>query len=84
MTTLPLETVKGDLDAVVARVISDSEPVIVSTPTGASVVMMPLEEFSAWRETAYLLQSPANAAHLRKSLEEGRAGRTVARELDET
>lgn len=33
---------------------------------------MPAEEYLSWRETMYLLQSPANAAHLRHSIAEHR------------
>jgi antitoxin YefM len=32
------------------------------------VVVMPLDEFNSWQETAYLLSTPANAKALRESV----------------
>jgi antitoxin YefM len=37
---------------------------------GGQVVLMPLEEFNSWKETLYLLASPANVALLRRSIAE--------------
>lgn len=35
---------------------------------------MSLEEFNSWQETLHLLSNPANAEHLRHSLQEAREG----------
>lgn len=72
-----------DFPGLLAKVIADAEPTVVETDGGESVVVMPLEEFSAWQETDYLLSNPANAAHLRKSLSEAVANHVTERELDE-
>ena len=74
METISLDRAKKEFEAVVARVLADAEPTIVSTPAGESVVVLPLDDYEAWQETAYLLRTPANAAHLRKSIEEARGG----------
>lgn len=42
---------------------------------------MSLDEFNSWQETLYLLSSPANAEHLRKSIAEAKIGKTVERKL---
>jgi antitoxin YefM len=83
MNAIPVDSARQDLDGFVAQVISSAEPVVLSTAAGQSVVVMPLEEFEAWQETAYLLQTPANAAHLRQSIAEAARGEFVERELDE-
>jgi antitoxin YefM len=83
MNAVSLEAAKHDLDALVARVLSDSEPVVLNTAEGGSVVLMPLDDFAAWQETAYLLKSPANAARLRQSLAEFERGQFSERQLDE-
>jgi antitoxin YefM len=83
MDTYSLDQAKQQFDAVVARVLSDAEPLIVTTPSGESVVVVPLSDFESWRETAYLLRTPANAAHLRKSIAEANAGNVRAHELAE-
>jgi antitoxin YefM len=83
MNAIPLDTIRNDLDGVLARVLSDAEPVLLNTAEGGSVVIMPLDNFSAWQETAYLLSNPANAARLQQSLEEYKRGQFSERELDE-
>jgi antitoxin YefM len=74
---------KQNLEQLIERVIADAEPAIICTDKGERVVLLSLEEFNSWRETLYLLSSPANADHLRKSLEEARSALTVEKELIE-
>lgn len=83
MHTVSLNEASQGFDAVVARVLADAEPTIVLTPSGESVAVVPLSDFESWKETAYLLRTPANAAHLRKSIAEAEAGHAVARDLAE-
>lgn len=81
MHTISLDHAKQQFEAVVARVLADAEPTVVNTPEGESVVVVPLDDYEAWQETAYLLRNPANAAHLCQSIAEADAGNVVAREL---
>jgi antitoxin YefM len=81
MNAITIDDAKHDLDAVVGKVITDSEPTFVSTGNGQGVVLVPVEEFNAWQETVYLLRSPANAEHLRRSIAEVEAGQVSVREL---
>jgi antitoxin YefM len=83
MHTISLDHAKQEFEAVVARVLADSEPTVVNTPAGESVVVVPLDDYEAWQETAYLLRSPANAAHLCRSISEVEAGKVQQRELAE-
>ena len=83
MHTVSLDQAKAELEAVVARVLADAEPTVVNTPGGDSVVVLPLNDYEAWQETTYLLRTPANAAHLRKSIAEAEAGKVEARDLAE-
>ena len=83
MNAIPLENARRDLDGLFARVLADAEPVVVNTGEAGSVVVMPLDDFTSWQETAYLLKNPANAAHLRKSLEQLQCGQVAELELDE-
>ena len=64
-----------------AMTLNDAEPAILCTESGPQVVVLPLDEFNSWKETIYLLSSPANAAHLRKSIEPARAGQIQEKEL---
>jgi antitoxin YefM len=83
MHTVPLDRAKIEFEAVVARVLSNAEPTVINTPSGQSVVVLPLDDFEAWQETAYLLRSPANAAHLYKSISEATSGKVQQRKLSE-
>ncbi|NOY41688.1 MAG: antitoxin [Planctomycetes bacterium] len=83
MNSINLDNSTQDLRQLAAKVIADAEPTIVELGSGDSVVLMPLDDFTAWQETAYLLKSPANAAHLSKSIAEAQAGNAVERKLDE-
>ncbi|MEP6913673.1 MAG: type II toxin-antitoxin system prevent-host-death family antitoxin [bacterium] len=74
MTTVPLTEAKQNLEKLIEQVIADADPIILSTEAGQEVVLLSLDEFNSWKETIYLLSNPANAAHLRKSIAEVRAG----------
>jgi antitoxin YefM len=83
MHTVSLDHARQDFEAVVARVLADAEPTMVNTPAGDSVVVVPLGDYEAWQETAYLLRNPTNAAHLRASLVQAEIGRAQPRDLVE-
>ena len=74
MTTFTLTEAKQNLEKLIEQVIADADPIILSTEAGQEVVLLSLDEFNSWKETIYLLSNPANAAHLRKSIAEARAG----------
>ena len=81
MTAMTLSEAKENLERVINQVIEDDEPAIVCTDSGQQVVMLPLDEFNSWKETIYLLSNPANAAHLRRSIQEAGAGQIQEKEL---
>lgn len=68
---------------VLNEVIDDREPTVITRAGHESVVMLALDDYNALRETDYLLRSPANAAHLARSLEQLRNGGGEAHELIE-
>jgi len=70
-----------DLDGLIAEVVTDAEPILLSSGKGQHAVLLSLDEFNSWQETLYLLSNPANAAHLRKSMAEAEAEKIVEREL---
>lgn len=56
---------------------------IVTRKNNEAVVVISLEDYRAMEETAYLLNSPANAKRLLESLKEAKEGKTVEMELFE-
>jgi antitoxin YefM len=83
MNTVQFDGGNFDLSGFVAKVIADAEPTVLETESGKKVVVMPLDEFTAWQETTYLLSNSANAAHLRESIAQAAGGKVTERELDE-
>ncbi len=81
MQAVTLKDAKRNLPRLIEQVLADAEPRIVVTDTGEQVVVMPLDQFNSWKETLYLLSSPANAAHLRRSMAEAESGQVMEREL---
>jgi antitoxin YefM len=81
MQAITLKDAKRNLPRLVEQVLADAEPRIVVTEEGGQVVVLPLDEFNSWKETLYLLTSPANAAHLRRSIAEAESGKAEKREL---
>ena len=67
------------LDAVV----NDREEVVVTRAGRDPVVIVSLADYESLKETAHLLQSPANARRLLGSIERLEDGRGVAHELTE-
>jgi len=84
MTVITVDEAKENLEKVIEQVMNDAEPAVVRTAAGDEVVLLSRDEFDSWNETVYLLASPANAAHLRKSIDEADVGRVAEKELIET
>jgi antitoxin YefM len=79
MQAVTLKEAKRHLTRLVEQVLADAEPRIVVTDKGDQVVLMPLDKFNSCKETLYLLASPANAAHLRRSIVEAESGKAQKR-----
>ena len=78
MKAVTYTTARKNLKALIHTVCKNSEPaVIVSNQTEEQAVLISLEDYQAMEETAYLLSSPANRAHLEKSLKQAKDGKLV-------
>lgn len=84
MTAITIQEAKRNFDSLAKQVDSNAEPLIITLESGAQLVLMPLDDFNAWQETAYLLSNPANANHLRASMKQAQTGQVTQRELIET
>jgi antitoxin YefM len=70
MDTMDCEAVQADLAKMMKKVCDDRSPVIVTHKSGKSVVMMSLADYQSMQETAYLLNSRANARALFDSIDD--------------
>ena len=83
MKTVNFSDARNNLRAVLDRVVDDADMTIITRRDAEDVVVMPLSTWNSWKETEYLMSSPANAKRLLKAIDDLDAGRGVRRELIE-
>ena len=82
MKTTSFSELRRNLATMLDRVSTDHEPVVITRDRGRpAAVLMSLEDFAAFQETRYLLQSPRNAERLSEAIVGLDAGRGEGREL---
>ena len=84
MASVSYTELRGNLAAYMEQVCDDRAPLVVTRQNARSVVMISEEEYEGLIETVHLLQSPANAARLLRSIKEADEGKLVERELIES
>ena len=65
---------RNNLKRVLNQVVDDADYTIITRRDSEDAVVMSLETFNSFMETFYLLRSPANAAHLTKSIQQFKNG----------
>lgn len=81
MRTVSFSQARNSLKSVLDRVTEDSDCTVITRRDSEDAVVMSLDYFNGLMETVHLLSSPANVAHLQKSIEQYRAGDVTARNL---
>lgn len=81
MKTISYTQSRQNYASVLESVIADREEVVITRAGHESVVLLSLDDYQSLKETAYLLQNPANARRLLGSIERLEAGQGVEREL---
>ena len=67
---------RNNLKRVIDQVVNDADYAVISRRDDADAVVMSLDTFNSLMETVHLLKTPANAAHLARSIEQLRKGKT--------
>ena len=84
MRSTSYSDLRKNLAATLDSVTADHEPVLITRERGKpAAVLISLEDFASYEETAYLLRSPKNAERLSKAIAELDAGKGKARKLAE-
>lgn len=78
MKTLSYSAVRNNLAKAIDQVNEDHAPIIITRQKGASAVLVSMEDYESWQETAYLARSPAMRRRLRSAINqiESRKGKT--------
>ena len=83
METISYSALRTNLAVTLNKVNDDHKPVIITRQNGASAVLISLEDFQAYEETAYLMASPRNAERLNTAIDQIEQGSAVKKTLIE-
>ncbi|MBB5368713.1 MULTISPECIES: type II toxin-antitoxin system Phd/YefM family antitoxin [unclassified Janthinobacterium] len=83
MRIINFSDARNSLRSVIDQVVEDADVTVISRRDAPDAVVMSFDQYSSLIETVHLLSSPANAAHLARSIAQSRAGKTQHRELIE-
>ena len=72
---------RNGLKSVLDNVVNDVDYTVITRRDAEDAVVMSMEHYNSLTETVHLLKSPANAAHLSKSIEQYQLGRVTEREI---
>lgn len=72
---------RNGLKSVLDHVVNDADYTVITRRDAEDAVVMSLEHYNSLMETVHLLKSPANAAHLSKSIEQYNSGKIKHRDL---
>ena len=81
MRIINFSDARGSLRSVIDQVVEDADVTVISRRDAPDAVIMSFDHYSSLMETVHLLGSPANAAHLGRSLEQLRTGQAQHRDL---
>lgn len=76
MKVINFSDARNKLKSVLDQVVDDADYTIISRRDADDAVVMSLDQFNGLMETVHLLNNPANAAHLAKSIKQYRGGKT--------
>lgn len=72
---------RNKLKNILDRVVEDADYTVITRRDADDVVVMSLDYFNSLLETVHLLKSPANAAHLARSIAQYEQGQVTEKDL---
>ena len=81
MKIVSFSEARSKLKSVLDQVVNDADYTVITRRDAEDAVVMSLDQFNGLMETVHLLKSPANAAHLAKSIEQYQRGQVVQGKL---
>ena len=75
MRIITFTEARNKFKAVLDRVVDDADYTVITRRDADDAVVMSLEYFNSLLETVHLLKSPANAAHLERSIAQYKQGK---------
>ena len=81
MKIITFSEARNKLKNVLDRVIDDADYTVITRRDADDAVVMSLDYFNSLLETVHLLKSPANAAHLERSIAQYKQGQVTEKDL---
>lgn len=81
MKVVTYSQARNNLKRILDRVVDDADYTVITRRDAEDTVVMSLDSFNSLLETVHLLKSPANAAHLARSVEQFKQGQVTEKEL---
>jgi antitoxin YefM len=81
MRVINFSEARASLKGVIDQVIADADYTVIARRDAPDAVVMSLDTFNGLMETVHLFKSPANAAHLARSIEQYRKGKVTRQGL---
>jgi len=83
MDSISYSEFRSHLAGTLDKVNDDHLPMLITRRNGKPAVVISLEDFKSYEETAYLMASPKNAERLNRAIAEVEAGKTIRKDLIE-
>ena len=81
MRIISFTKARNELKAVLDNVVNDVDYTVITRRDAEDAVVISLDHYNSLMETVHLLKSPANAAHLAKSIDQYKSGQVTERAL---
>lgn len=81
MRVISFTEARNGLKSVLDRVVNDADYTIITRRDAEDAVVMSMDHYNSLMETVHLLKSPANAAHLTRSIEQFKTSKVIERDL---
>ncbi len=81
MQVINYTTFRKNLAKTIDCINDDHSPLLITRQQGRTAVLMSLDDFRSYEETAYLMKSPKNAERLNAAIADLEAGKGIKREI---
>jgi antitoxin YefM len=81
MDTISYTSFRNRLASILDKVNDNHKPVMITRQKGEPAVLMSVEDFNSYEETAYLMASPENARRLNQAIADVEAGKVTQHKL---